>query len=149
MKHEVPRQLFVAAPDHAAHARMDEAVLVAGGIDRLDERELEIPGEVGVQEGRNEGATCSVDAEWNLQALLRIDAHERIVNFFDGLELARVRCAENRHCSDRVLVYRVGYLPGRDDVTPVLHGQGSRLDVPVPAEFLPHDLYIGPHDQVR
>ena len=148
MKDQVLRKLFVVAPDDPPHSRIYQAVLVARDVDRLDQRQPEIPLEVGVEEGRDEPAACGVDVERHLPPLPRIELDEGLVAPRDRLELAGVSRPQGGDGPDRVRIGGLHDLLGGDHVAAVLDRQVSGLHVPVPAELLPHHLNVRAHDQV-
>ena len=146
---QVLRKRLRVAPDRPADPRVDESVLVARGVDRLDARKAEVPLEVGLDERRHEPARGRVDVERDVQTLVGLELVERAGDLLDRLVAAVERRAENRDDADRVLVALRHGLLGAEVVALALHRHQPRLDLPVAAELLPAHLDVGAHHQIR
>ena len=146
---QVGGQRVGVAPDDPADARVDEPVLVAGGVDRGDARQAEVPDEVGVDERRDERARGAVDVDGDVEARLRLELVERLADLLDRLVGAVEGRAEDRDDADRVLVAELHRLLGAEVEPVALHRHEAHLDVPVVGELLPADLDVDPHHEVR
>ncbi len=101
---EILGQLRSVAEDQPADARVDEAVLVPGRVDRGHLLEAEVELEVRLGERGDERTTSAVDVQRHVPALLLLDPHEQVVDLLDRVRLADVRGAEHCTDGDRVLV---------------------------------------------
>ena len=149
MEQQIVGQLLARAPDRPADTRVDEAVLVARDVDRLDGRQPEVPDQVGVGERRHEAAGGRVDVQRHVPAGLLVELLQHRVELLDGLELSGVRRAENTHDGDRVLVDQRLGLGHANHGALVRHVNAAQLDVEVARELVPDDLHVGPRHDVR
>ena len=85
----------------------------------------------------------------DVESLLVLQAVERRRDVAHGLVDAVERRSEDRHHADRVLVAVRRRALRRQACAARADRDEPRLDVPVPAELLPADLDVGPHDEVR
>ncbi len=148
VKDQIGGQLRLVAPHHPPDAGIDQPVLVAAHVDRLHERQPEIPGELRVQERCDEPAAGGVDVDGHLPPGLPVLLHEGAVQVLDGLVLTRVGGAEDADDPDRALVDEGQGGVRRGDEAAARERHVARLDVPVAAELLPHHLDVRSHHQV-
>ena len=144
MEDEVLGQVVGGAPHDETDARVGEAVLVAGHVDRLHLREAEVPLQVGVQERCDEAAAGRVDVDGDVGAVRGVVGHDAVVDLLDRLVLAGVGGAEDRDHADRVLVDPGHHVVGVDDVAVLGDRDVAGFDVPVAAELLPDHLDVRP-----
>ena len=152
LEDQVLGQLRLVAPDDEAHPRESKAELVAGGIDALDARELEIPlgpAGLGMGKGRDEASRRGVDVDGDVDPRLCFVGVEDLGDFLDGLVVARVRAAKDDEDADRVLVNVLLDEVRVEAVVALLaHVEDPRLDLEVAGEFFECDLGVGAHDDV-
>jgi hypothetical protein len=122
---------------------------VARSIDRHDARKPEIPGQVGVDEGRDKGTGGAVDVDRDVDPLTLLEVVERCADLLHRLVRTVEGRAEHRDDTDRVLVAEFHrFFRGEVEAVSV-HRDEPHLDVPVLRELLPADLHIDAHDEVR
>ena len=120
-----------------------------GGVDRGHARQPEVPGEVRVDERRDERPGRAVDVDRNVDARLCLERVERVADLLHRLVGAVEGRAEDRDDPDRVLVAELHGLLGREVEAVALHRHEAHLDVPVVGELLPAHLDVDAHHQVR
>ena len=145
---QVLGEVGLLAEDQPADARVDEAVLVAGDVDRPDLLELEVPLRVGVEEGPDERATGAVDVHRYVETLVGLQVEEQLVDPDDVVHVAGERGAEHAHDTDGVLVDVRRHVVGPDRVLVLRQGHDPRLDVEVAAELLPDHVHVPTEDEV-
>ena len=121
---------------------------MAGDVDRGDPRKAEVPLEIGVDEGGDEGPGRAVDVHGDVEARVGLQGVERVADLLDRLVRAVERRAEHRDDSDGVLVAELHRLVRGDVQAIALHRHQAHLDVPVVGELLPADLDVDSHDDV-
>ena len=122
---------------------------MAGGVDRGNALELEVPGEIGIGERCDERTRRAVDVHRDVEARALLQVVESGADLGHGLVRAVERRAEDRHHADRVLVAELHRLLGGEMEAVALHRHEPHLDVPVVRELLPADLHVDPHHEVR
>ena len=85
----------------------------------------------------------------DLESARGIVVRQRVVNGPDRFVFAGERGSENRNNADGVLIQRADDLLRRDRVPTGGHWKVPRLDIPVLAKLLPHDLDVRAEDEVR
>ncbi len=148
MEDQVLGQGLGVAPDRPADARVDEAVLVPGRVDRRDARQAEVPFEVGVDERRDEPAGGAVDVQRDVEAGALLEVVERSRDLRNRLVRAVEGRSEDGDDPDRVLVAERHRLLAVQREAVALHRDEAHLDVPVVRELLPAHLDVDAHDDV-
>ena len=148
VKDQIFREIFMRAPNHPTDSGIHQAVLVARDVDRLHERQAEVPLQIRIQEGSHETAASRVDVHRNVVACLCVVLDQRLVNRFNGLEGPRVGHTKDRNHRDGIFVDEIQHALGRDRVLIGLHVDIAGLYLPVSGELLPNDLHVAAHDDV-
>src|SRR6266480_5296631 len=149
VKDEIIGQLVFVAPDDPADAGIDKTVFMAGGIDGLDARNTEVPFEVRLQKWRDEASAGGIDVDGNIEALLLLQLIEGVADLADRLVAAVEGTAQNRHNADSVFVAELYDFFCAKMIALPLHRHEARLDVPIATKFLPADLHIDAHHEIR
>lgn len=100
------REVCFIPEDNPAHARIDEAELVATGVDGADTGQRKIPFEAsfGVCEGGDEPTRGSIDMDGNVNASLLLIRVEHGVNLIYGFVVSSVGGAKDDKDSNGVLI---------------------------------------------
>src|SRR5210317_285092 len=80
---QVVGQVFLVAEDAPADTERGQSELVAGGVDRLDPRQAEIPFQLRLDKGGEEAAAGAVDVDRDIQTGLLLQLVESIVDVLD------------------------------------------------------------------
>src|SRR5579859_4242305 len=120
---------------------------MSGGVDGFDAGQAEIPEQIGLDEGCEEGAAGSIDVNGDVKACACLQLVEGVADFFDRLELQGEGDAEGDDDADGVLVAALNDFFGSEQETVAFHGDLADLDIEVTAELVPADL-DGAHDEV-
>ena len=139
----------MVAPDDPADTWVDEAVLVARAVDRLDPPDPEVPVEIGVEERCDHRAGRAVDVDGHVHVSRRLERVERASDPCDVLVGAVVGRAEHRDDADGVVIAALRRPVERQVGGVGTHVDQASLDVEVAAELLPAHLNVGAHDEVR
>ena len=137
---QVLGQGLLRTPHDPADARVDQAVLMAGGRDGPDVGKAEVPLELGLDERGDHGAGRAVDVDADRHLGRLVVLGQSGVDALDVIVAAGVGDAEQGDDADGVVIDE-GHARLRGHVQVLgVHGDQTHLDVPVAAELLPADL---------
>ncbi len=140
------RSCFLA-PKGPADAERRETEFVAGGVDGFDARQAKIPEQIGLEEGREEGAAGAVDVDGDVEARFGLKLVEGETDLVDRLELQSEGDAESDNDADGVFIATLEHFSRPEQQAVAFHGDFANIDVEVAAELVPADLDRA-HDEV-
>ena len=128
-----------------------QSKLVSAGVYRLHPWELKVPFEacLGMREGSNESAGCSIYMYRDVHAGLLLVFVQDVVNFLHGFVVTGVRAAQDDKYTDGVLInvlfdqLRVQSIAGLGT-----DGQDASLNLEISSELFQRHLSIGTHQDV-
>ena len=122
---------------------------MSGDVDGTHLLEAEVPLRVGIEERPHETAAGAVHMQRDINAALRLDLEQQVVDTDDVVLVSGKRRAEHSGYPDGVLVDVRADIVGADGVLAGLQRHYPGLDIEVAAKLLPHDMHVPAEHQVR
>ena len=135
-------EILKLAPDDPAHARIDQAVLVARSVDGFDAWQAKVPEQVRLEERRDEAAAGAIDVDGNVEAGLLLEAVESGAQRENVFVVSGKGAAEHGDHSDGVLVAGLRGALRIGDHFVAFERNLARLHVPIAGELVPADLSV-------